>query len=478
MSGRSSDLCMTECVTLDHPRLRIRKVWRESFLEGLFIFVFTLSSFTASAQQGKINIDSYRVLNATPDFADIEIVGSNDGSMGLLCLGAIAKSTDGTVRSEGFPPLVTPNEKQFHIVSRVLRPYGSGKQKSDALVVMVYPCGKDIVLRQQFEWPYVWPEKVAIPGSEAGKDEEPSSGRPWLVFYQYLQEEDFGAIDGLMRKWNNPMERDQNGDWKLDGFRSVFLNYSTESRDWKGDLQRIQKWRAFNPKSAGAAIAEARYWVAYAWHIRGRETGKDADPVALRAFGQRMKRAEKVLKESRQFAADNPLWYEAYLDVAVSSKHDGKFIESLLNEGLRKYPYFQPLYLDMAKYWAPRSGENADWQKVDVLINKAVNLTMDIDGISNYALLYAQLSDLQKFEFDLFQDSPVSWIKMRESFQDLVKRYPSADNLNEFAAFACRAGDKDTFLRIRIQIQGRVVPNKWPGNYSMDLCDHRFMQYS
>lgn len=450
--------------------------WHAATAACLYTSALALIPFTAVAQQGGISIDAFRILNTTPDFVDIELSGSDDGTMGQLCVGVIAKSTDGMVRSQSYSSIAAPGDAQFRVLSRVMRPSGLARQETDCLMAMVYPCGQGTVLRRKFAWHYAWPEKKAGTSGSENDQVEMSEARPWLAFKANLDEEDFAALDTLIQKWNDPKARDQDGEWKLDGFRSVFLRYSSVNRDWKGDLQRIKRWREFNSKSAGAAIAEAKYWVSYAWHIRGNETTTQADPVALRVFGERMRRAEQVLKDAREFAADNPLWYEAYLDIAAATRRDEKFTEALFNEAIRRHPYFQPLYLGMSRYWAPYSGDTADWKKVDDVIKQAVSNTADMDGTGNYALLYAQISDVQKLEFDLFQDSRVSWEKMRDSFEDLVKRYPSNDNLNEFAAFACRANDKGAFLNIRPKINNRIVPKKWPGNYSCDLCDHRFMQ--
>lgn len=442
---------------------------------GLCIALFALMPAMTFAQQGKISVDSIRILNTTPDFVDVELSGSNDGSRGQLYLGMIAKSTDGIVRSTAFQPVAVPGEKQFRVLSQGMRPSSLGPQQTDYLMVMVYTGQGTVLLRSKFDWPHVWQEKKASTVGRAVDSVELSEAHPWRIFSLNLDEEDFAALDILMRKWNDPKERDHNGEWKLDSFRQVFVNYSSGKRDWKGDLQRIKRWQAFNPKSAGAAIAEAKYWAAYAWHIRGNETSTQADPVALRVFGERMQRAEKVLQEAKDFSVDNPLWYEAYLDIAVATKRKDKFIEALFNEAIRRHPHFQPLYLNMAKHWVPRSGDMADWSKVDGVIKQAVSNAAEMDSASNYALLYAQISELQKFEFDLFRDSLVSWVKMRDSYEGLVKRYPSADNLNEFAAFACRANDKSAYLNIRPLIK-HIVPKKWPGNYSYDLCDRRFLQ--
>lgn len=152
-----------------------------------------LNEITACTATAGIGIDSFRVLNITPDFVEIELVGSYDGSIGQLWLGVIAKTTDGIVRSSGYPPVMIPSGKQFHILVRALRPTGLGPQKTDLLLVMVYPGGKDIVLRRIFRWPNAWPEKTAsVP---AGTDEYPdlSTAYPWQIFYQNLEEEAFGC---------------------------------------------------------------------------------------------------------------------------------------------------------------------------------------------------------------------------------------------------------------------------------------------
>lgn len=443
---------------------------------GFVVAMIVMASPAAYAQPDGVSVDAVRILKTTPDFVNVELSGSNDGSLGPLCFGIIAKSTDGIVRSSGYPPALMPSNGKFRVLAKVLRPSGLPRQETDLLLVMIYYCGHDIVQRRRFVWHYTWPEKKPGPSGDNGNAVELGMAHPWEVFYENLGEEDFAALDAVMQKWNNPEERDQNGEWKLDSFRSVFVNYSKTGRDWKGDLQRLKKWRAANPRSAGAAIAEAKYWVAYAWRIRGN--AYQTDPFALRVFRERMQRAEQVLKDSKSYASGNPLWYEAYLDIAVTTRRNKKFIGTLFNDAVRKFPYFQPLYLDMAKYWASRLTDNPDWKKADDVIRRAAANTAKIDGSSDYAMLYSQLGGLQSCECNLFDESRISWEKMRSSFKDLVKRYPSTGNLNRFAAFACRANDKRAFLDIAPRIVDHIIPGKWLTGYSYDACRHQFMQQS
>lgn len=291
-----------------------------------------------------------------------------------------------------------------------------------------------------------------------------------LTTYEYLKDQDFAALDAMVNKWNNPEVRDIDGLWTL----SVNWGSCTSGINWKESIHFMQKWQKSNPESIAAVIAETKCWIDGAWSIRGSESSADVDPVAMKVFTERIEHAEKILKDSKAFASKNPLWYDTYLGIAIAMKLDSSFIENMFNEGVSKYPDYHGLYIRMIQYWAPNNGRSTDWKKIDDIVNQAVSMTSSKDGITNYARLYAWVGYQQKLEFDFFKNSLVSWPKMRASYEELVKRYPSDSNLNEFAVYACRAGDKDSYLKLRTQIKRRVLKYKWPSNYSIDLCDHVF----
>ena len=449
-----------------------------SLATGYLCLFLSLSS-SAFGQAEGVSVDSFRVIETTPNSVDIELIASNDGSLGTICLGTLAKSEDGSVQSETSPPIIVPVGRQLILAAEVSRPRGLNKQHTDYLLVTVYPCGREPVLTLKLAWSYDWTDRSASTASsdiETQVRDDAATSDPYWVVANDLQVDDFAALDRLLKKWNHPEQRDRSGEWKLDSFKRILAN-SCE-RNWKGCIERIQRWRKTNPESTSAVIAEASYWIAYAWSIRGGEYNSSTDPVAVKVFDERMKRAEQVLKASKQFASSNPLWYETYLDVAVGTRRNRQFIAKLFTEGMHRHPYFQSLYLAMANYWSPPHGGSPDWAKVDEVIGNAVVLTAITDGISNYARLYKRVNDHQKLEFDLFQDSLASWPKMRDSFDELIRRYPSPENINEFASYACQAEDKDTYLRLRARMKDHLLPYKWRDNYSPDMCDHKFMLYS
>ena len=64
---------------------------------------------------------------------------------------------------------------------------------------------------------------------------------------------------------------------------------------------------------------------------------------------------------------------------------------------------------------------------------------------------------------------------MKLGFEDMMVRHPKSKwNLNNFAKFACMAGDSKTFLVLRKQIGKGVIDAAWPKNTSLDLCETKF----
>jgi hypothetical protein len=292
-----------------------------------------------------------------------------------------------------------------------------------------------------------------------------------------LKEEDYAALDGLIDRWSRATERNKDGRSPLASFGDTMTSF-LHDKDWQGNLKRIQQWRRARPKSAGAAVAEAHYWKAYAWNVRGSEYAITVDPYAMKLFGERMKRAEKILADTKNFAAGNPLWYQTYLDIAIDTKRDDRFVEKLFNEASRRHPYYIPIYISMGNRWIPKPGRDLDRKKLAELADKVVALTSEADGSSNYARFLGELSYEQRPEVDLMREGVISWPRMKNAFEELLSRYPTPQNANMYAAFACRAGDRTTFLNVRPRVVNHVVPSMWPGNYSLDLCDRRFTQQS
>jgi len=71
---------------------------------------------------------------------------------------------------------------------------------------------------------------------------------------------------------------------------------------------------------------------------------------------------------------------------------------------------------------------------------------------------------------DLFNDSEVSWPKLKKAFEDLNARYPDEWNKNLFATFACRARDKETTGRLLVELGTKAKLGAYSNGITTEGC--------
>jgi hypothetical protein len=323
-----------------------------------------------------------------------------------------------------------------------------------------------------------------VPGLTDFRAELDPQGRPkWFDGYHgenammmllvntFLKER-FDDLERLVADWNNPDNRFADGRFKL-RILTEGLKHRFAMESWDSDYQIIKRWRAKYPQSAGAAIAEAEYWYDYAWDARGHGYSDSVSKEGWKLFGERLHIAEKTLLESEDYASTNPAWYVLFLHVAEALQWPKESFLKFSDEGSQKYKYYYGIYFGTVEYLTPKWG--GDWKLVDDYIKGVVEKTKDTEGNSMYARLYWAADCNCGDKFNLFHDTLASWPKMKKGFEDIMKLYPhSAWNLNQFASYACQAGDKETFQSLRFRIGKNVTPEVWRSNYSLDLCEHQF----
>lgn len=91
------------------------------------------------------------------------------------------------------------------------------------------------------------------------------------------------------------------------------------------------------------------------------------------------------------------------------------------------------------EYNAPKWGGSA--QAIEDFARAAVGRTRKTEGEGMYARIYWYAAQSQ-YHDQLFSQSKVDWPTMKRGIHDVLARYPDAWNLNNFARFACLAGDR------------------------------------
>lgn len=294
----------------------------------------------------------------------------------------------------------------------------------------------------------------------------------WVGAGFYRAETDKGEqLNDLFKDWSAPFCVTDDGYPRMGSIRKGFDNAFYFAKDWATSHAKVERLRALLPKSAPAATAEAEYWIQYAWNARGGGYASSVSPDGWKLFQERLEKAEDVLLESREYAAEAPIWYEQMIRVQTGLGRSAEERNGTFIEGVKKFKDYLPLYLDMAGWLVPRWG--GSWELADQFVTWSSEYTKPFMGNVMYARLYWRLSGFASSEAKLFEETKASWPRMKSGFEDLMRQYPRSKwNQNNYAKFACIAGDKETYLAVRQRIGADVMTEAW--SRSIELCDERF----
>lgn len=259
---------------------------------------------------------------------------------------------------------------------------------------------------------------------------------------------------------------------------AIYAGYKdtlVQEKQWEPQLDKIRTWQASAPENVNAKLTEAAYWIAYGRFARGGQFAGSVPPRAFELMHERMARAEAVLEAVRPAAAENPVWFVQMLEIALMNGWSADRRASLFTDAVRADPYFYSSYAVMAASLTPRWG--GDLSKYHKFVESAVSRTRTREGNSYYARLDWTLAQTERNQ-DPFRDLGISWAKMKLGFNDLMQRFPESQwNLHNYAYFACRAGDGETFNKLRptldLQKMDRM-PTVWGGAYTLEFCTEQF----
>ncbi len=280
-------------------------------------------------------------------------------------------------------------------------------------------------------------------------------------------------LERSVSAWNTPACVFDDGRPKLSVLEWGYSNIFENQPDWSKSLDRIEYLKKKFPNKPFVALAEAAYWIAYAWDARGNGYASSVTKEGWKLSRERLEKAEKILNDTKSYSAGIPSWYVEMIQVQSALGRPEEDRDRTFIEGAKRFKTFYPTYIAMSTFLSPKWG--GSWETVDNLIKWSVDNTKEIDGNSMYARLYWVTSAQMREGETLFKSTRASWPKMKNGFEDLMARHPKSNwNLNHFAKFACVAGDKKTFLSLRRKIGKHVMDAAWQGNPNLDLCDTKF----
>lgn len=289
--------------------------------------------------------------------------------------------------------------------------------------------------------------------------------------YGLLESGSFATLEEVADEYRTQKSRTPAGHWKsgslYEGLKHVFDTDKRDDDHWAAAEKVATDWVTRYPDSPTAHLYYAQVLRNRAWSYRGGSYADKVRPEDWPPFFEYIEKARIYLEEHKSIADQDPRWYQMMVEVAIAQNWKEARFRNLLDEGLSKAPDYYPLYFAAVDYYSPRWGGSAS--EIEAFAREAVERTRDTEGWSLYARIYWHVSGTE-FGDDLFAKSDVNWDDMKKGFDDIVRRFPDAWNIGNFAKFACLKRDREkTGALIDLLGEG----NSWPVwmNYAdFDAC--------
>jgi len=279
----------------------------------------------------------------------------------------------------------------------------------------------------------------------------------------------FKNLDNLMNHLSDPDCRFADGRSVQNFITKGFDLAYTNIKDKEVILGKIKVMQERYPDAVYPLLAEAQFWIYYAWEARGTGYARTVTPSGWKLFRERLSIAEKILIESKEKASVSPVWYLLMYSPVFHLDSSQEEKDNFYAEAFKQHKDFLPLLIRRRNGLRPRWG--GSWKKVDEFINWSADNTKEIEGLGMYSRLYFGVYNGLRDRESLFVDTYANWDTLKAGFKDLVKRYPdSSFHKKVFALLACEANDKSTYSKIRSKIDGSLVW-RWSPRLSVADCD-------
>jgi hypothetical protein len=286
--------------------------------------------------------------------------------------------------------------------------------------------------------------------------------------------EDFSQLEEVSLNYRLTKSRTPSGIWKLTVFHAGILEAIDErarAQEREAAFRELEgmttRWAERHPNSPSARIAHSSVLISHAWAFRGEGYASTVKPEAWAPFHKYIAMARANLEHHKSVAAVDPRWYQLMLTVAKAEGWARDEFDRLVDEALDREPLFYETYFRALEYLLPQW--HGGTREIEDFARNAVQRTSKQEGQGMYARIYWFASQ-SEFRNRLFRDSKVAWPLMKSGFDDVIAGYPDAWNLNNYAYFACLAGDKLKTRELLERIKADIVSEAWQPRSVRDSC--------
>lgn len=240
-----------------------------------------------------------------------------------------------------------------------------------------------------------------------------------------------------------------------------------QETQYKAMLEKIEHWQKRYPTSSLAAHTRANCHVYYAFFFRGTRLAREVEPADWKRFDDQINLAFDALESGSNPLPRDVAWYSAMLRLLTFKSNNLQDFAQFVDDASDQHPASLQIYFSAVQRLLPKWGGSVE--ALDWLANLALSKTRDKEGMALYTRVYRVVSATD-FENDLFVNTRADWKKMKLGFEDMVKQYPTAFNLNHFASFACMARDQATLKQLFDKLGSEIDPDIWNVPQRLNRC--------
>lgn len=223
---------------------------------------------------------------------------------------------------------------------------------------------------------------------------------------------------------------------------------------WQLRRTRLTEWKKQIPESQTARVASAAFPVYYAWFARGNNYASSVSAEAWQLFKDRMESGRISLEKLDSAAREDEGWYTAMLWIALAQHWPSDQFDALYERAAKRHPGYLPIHFAASNYYAP------EWYGSEKSYSAFIGSAVQRAGPKLGAELYARMNWAHGRD-DMFKDGMADWNRMNDGFQQIIRDYPDAWNLNNYARFACMARDWATMNALAAKIGDTPVSMAW-----------------
>lgn len=286
-----------------------------------------------------------------------------------------------------------------------------------------------------------------------------------------LAGEDFDALEALAEAYRDPAQRLNSGVWKLErfykGVSDAFHGKDRDDPSWQRNDALVSRWLAAYPHSPTPHLASAILQLRHGGSYRGGDYARNVPEANWEPFYRHVIAAGELLLASKDVAARDPHWYVLMQEVARLTTAERGMYGQLFDEATARHPGYYGIYFEATTYLLPKWNGDAD--AVEAFARMAARITEASDGASLYARVY-WIAIYEQFNTGFPGNSKVDWPLMARGMDDVIARYPSEWNIQNFARFSCLANDRARTRRFFTMMQEVADLDAWNRESNFRNC--------